>query len=105
MSSALWFPFDPLARRGGFHARRVSIRYSFGMLFHIQVPFYVFSVRIGNFSDLCHHSPPGLNENTMNISAWTSAVSLLSSFVAMARPHGTVNFCLGDKISARDSGK
>src|SRR5260370_21429 len=43
------------------------------MLFHIQVPFSVFSVRIGNFSDLCHHSPPGLNETTMNISAWISA--------------------------------
>ena len=74
-----------------------------GMLFHIHVPLFVFSVFIGNFSDLCHKSHFGL-VTTMNISASISGVSKMSSLLATARPHAIVILCAGNKISALDSG-
>ena len=75
------------------------------MLSHIQIPFLVFFVSIGKFSDLCHQTHFGLYVTTKNISAWISSVSILSRLIAIARAHGTVILCPGDKISARDSEK
>jgi hypothetical protein len=38
----------------------------------------------------------------MNISAWISGISILSSLLAIARPHGIGILCPGNRISALD---